>query len=557
MTAGGGGTEAYRLPRTVEPETYHIEIEPNVASATFSGTLAIDAVVHEPIDVVVMNAAELVVSDVEIRTADGDALACAVHFDDDLEQVSFRPSAALPTGPCVITCRFSGTLNDKLRGFYRSTYTGPDGEIRTMATTQFESVDARRAFPCFDEPDRKAVFDVTLTVDADVEAISNSPVVATESMGEKRRIRFSPTMKMSTYLVAFVIGQLESTETIDVDGVPLRVVTTPGKSALGTYALEVGAFALRFFTEYFDIPYPGEKVDLVAIPDFAAGAMENLGCITFRDTALLVNPDEASRTELERVADVISHELAHMWFGDLVTMGWWEGIWLNEAFATFMEMLCVDAFRPSWDRWVGFAPSREAALAIDAVHSTRPIEYPVGPPKEAEGMFDLLTYEKGASVLRMLEQHIGAEVFRRRRARLSEGTCVRQHGDDRPVGRPRGCERRTGARRDEHLHPPGRAPAALPARAMSCASSRSHSGLCRPAPPRRSGPHGRCRLPCGPSRPTGRPGAPTRNLILDDDPVTLPEAGRDWPWSTPAAGASSAWATRPHTAWPWPSTCPS
>ena len=140
--------------------------------------------------------------------------------------------------------------------------------------------------------------------------------------------------------------------------------------------------------------------------------MENLGCITFRDTALLVDTATAARAELERVADVIAHELAHMWFGDLVTMGWWEGIWLNEAFATFMEMLCVDAFRPSWDRWVGFAPSREAALAIDAVHSTRPIEYPVGPPKEAEGMFDLLTYEKGCGVLRMLEQHIGADVFR-------------------------------------------------------------------------------------------------------------------------------------------------
>jgi puromycin-sensitive aminopeptidase len=153
-------------------------------------------------------------------------------------------------------------------------------------------------------------------------------------------------------------------------------------------------------------------VDLVAIPDFAAGAMENLGCITFRDTALLIDPHTAARAELERVADVVAHELAHMWFGDLVTMGWWEGIWLNEAFATFMETLCVDAFRPAWDRWVGFAPSREAALAIDGVHATRPIEYPVGPPKEAEGMFDLLTYEKGCAVLRMLEQHIGPDVFR-------------------------------------------------------------------------------------------------------------------------------------------------
>ena len=160
-----------------------------------------------------------------------------------------------------------------------------------MATTQFESVDARRAFPCFDEPDRKAVFEITLIVEPDVDAISNSPVVGIDQVGGKRRIRFSPTMKMSTYLVAFVIGKLETTETVDVDGVPLRVVCTPGKLPLAEFALEVGAFALRFFTEYFNIPYPGEKVDLVAIPDFAAGAMENLGCITFRDTALLVDQD--------------------------------------------------------------------------------------------------------------------------------------------------------------------------------------------------------------------------------------------------------------------------
>jgi puromycin-sensitive aminopeptidase len=406
------GTEPFRLPRTVEPERYRLEIEPEVAIATFSGTVVIDAMVHEPVEQIVLNAAELAVSDVEVVAADGSTTSCTVSFDDELEQVVFRPPSALPAGPCTITCRFSGTLNDKLRGFYRSTYTGPDGDTQTIATTQFESVDARRCFPCFDEPDRKAVFEITLIVEPGVDVISNSPVVATDPVREKRRIQFSPTMKMSTYLVAFVIGKLETTETIDVDGVPLRVVCTPGKVALARYALEIGAFALRFFTDYFNIPYPGEKVDLVAIPDFAAGAMENVGCITFRDTALLVDPDKAARAELERVADVVAHELAHMWFGDLVTMRWWEGIWLNEAFATFMETLCVDAFRPSWDRWVGFAPSREAALAVDGVHSTRPIEYPVGPPKEAEGMFDLLTYEKGCGVLRMLEQHIGPDVFR-------------------------------------------------------------------------------------------------------------------------------------------------
>jgi puromycin-sensitive aminopeptidase len=411
-SSGSSGDAAFRLPRTVEPEVYRIEIEPDIASATFSGTVAIDAVIHEPVGEIVLNAAELAVSDVEVLASDGSLVSCTVTFDDELEWVMFRAPGELPPGPCTLSCRFTGTLNDKLRGFYRSTYTAPDGETQTIATTQFESVDARRCFPCFDEPDRKAVFEVALIVEPDLDAISNSPVVAVEEVGPKRRVRFSPTMKMSTYLVAFVVGKLETTETVDVDGVPLRVVCTPGKRALGEYALEVGAFALRFFTDYFNIPYPGDKVDLVAIPDFAAGAMENLGCITFRDTALLINPAEAARAELERVADVISHELAHMWFGDLVTMGWWEGIWLNEAFATFMEMLCVDAFRPAWDRWVGFAPSREAALAIDGVHSTRPIEYPVGPPKEAEGMFDLLTYEKGCSVLRMLEQHIGPEVFR-------------------------------------------------------------------------------------------------------------------------------------------------
>jgi puromycin-sensitive aminopeptidase len=404
--------EAFRLPRTVEPHVYRIEIEPDVGSATFSGTVGIDVTVHERVEQIVLNAAELAVSDVEVRTESGELIGCAVSFEDELEQVIFRPAAALEPGPCTLTCRFTGTLNDKLRGFYRSTYADDAGETHTIATTQFESVDARRAFPCWDEPDRKAVFEVTLTIDRDSDAFSNSPIAEVRRVGDKNVVRFTPTMKMSTYLVAFVVGQLETTETVDVDGVPLRVVFTPGKRKLADFALAIGAFSLRFFTEYFNIPYPGEKVDLVAIPDFAAGAMENLGCITFRDTALLIDPSSAARAELERVADVVAHELAHMWFGDLVTMGWWEGIWLNEAFATFMETLCVDAFRPSWDRWVGFAPSREAALAIDGVHATRPIEYPVGPPKEAEGMFDLLTYEKGCAVLRMLEQHIGPEVFR-------------------------------------------------------------------------------------------------------------------------------------------------
>ncbi|HVF74328.1 MAG TPA: M1 family aminopeptidase, partial [Acidimicrobiales bacterium] len=196
------------------------------------------------------------------------------------------------------------------------------------------------------------------------------------------------------------------------DGTPLRVAYVPGKSHLTEFALEIGAFSLRFFTEYFGIPYPAEKLDLVALPDFAFGAMENVGCVTFRETALLVDRDNSSRIELERVADVVAHEIAHMWFGDLVTMKWWNGIWLNEAFATFMELLCVDDFRPDWKRWVSFGLTRGGALGVDALASTRPIEFPVSRPSEAEEMFDVLTYQKGGGVLRMLEQYVGAEEFR-------------------------------------------------------------------------------------------------------------------------------------------------
>jgi puromycin-sensitive aminopeptidase len=513
------------LPRTVEPLTYRIEIEPDVGSASFSGTVSIDVMVHEAVQELVLNAAELAISDVEVRPEGGGLIGCSVTFNDELEQVIFRPPAELAPGPCTVSCRFTGTLNNKLRGFYRSTYTDAAGETHTIATTQFESVDARRAFPCWDEPDRKAVFEITLIIERDVEAFSNSPIIGKVRVGDKHRVSFSPTMKMSTYLVAFIVGQLETTETVDVDGVPLRVVFTPGKRGLAYFALDVGAFALRFFTDYFNIPYPGDKVDLVAIPDFAAGAMENLGCITFRDTALLIDPANAARAELERVADVIAHELAHMWFGDLVTMGWWEGIWLNEAFATFMETLCVDAFRPSWDRWVSFAPTRDAALAIDGLHATRPIEYPVGPPKEAEGMFDLLTYEKGCSVLRMLEQHIGADVFRDGvrtylKAHAYGNTVTNDLWDalENASGAPVRDVMNTFILQGGH-----------PLVSLSGQTLSQQPFAFGPVPVGTASSIGDTwNVPVAVRALTdaGQPGAPTRNLVLDGKPVELEEAGQ-------------------------------
>jgi len=254
---------------------------------------------------------------------------------------------------------------------------------------------------------------VTLTVDDGLMAVSNAEEVSrTKHESGKVEVNFAETMKMSTYLVAFVVGELEATDPVDVDGTPLRIIAPPGNMHLTSFALDVGAHALRFFSDYYDIPYPGDKLDMVAIPDFSFGAMENLGCITYRETALLLDEENATQAEAERVADVIAHEVAHMWFGDLVTMKWWNGIWLNEAFATFAEVKCVEAYRPEWKRWLAFAQFRAMSQETDALKATRPVELAVESPEEANAMFDVLTYQKGSSVLRMLEQYLGEEDFR-------------------------------------------------------------------------------------------------------------------------------------------------
>jgi puromycin-sensitive aminopeptidase len=403
---------AYRLPRTVVPSHYDIVIVPDIENATFTGTVGIDVDVTEPTSLVVMNAIELVLDDAHI-TYDGLAHGAEISFDENLERATLVVAPELPIGPARVDISFTGILNDDLRGFYRSVYTTGDGVQKVIATTQFEATDARRAFPCWDQPDFKATFNVTLIVDKGLMAVSNAAEVSRELLDtDKVKVSFARTMKMSTYLVAFVVGELEATDSVDVEGIPLRIIARPGNMHLTSFALDAAAHALRFFAEYYDIPYPGEKLDMVAIPDFSFGAMENLGCITYRETALLVDPDKATQAEAERVADVIAHEIAHMWFGDLVTMKWWNGVWLNEAFATFAEMKCVDAYRPDWKRWLSFAQFRNMSQGIDGLKSTRPVEFTVESPAEANAMFDVLTYQKGSAVLRMLEQYLGEEDFR-------------------------------------------------------------------------------------------------------------------------------------------------
>ncbi|MGB7051766.1 MAG: M1 family metallopeptidase, partial [Acidimicrobiales bacterium] len=323
----------YRLPTTVRPRAYRLVLTPDLTAATFVGDVEIDVTIEEPIRDIVLNAAELEISFAELNMADPDggyALTPErVDIDVHEEQAKLAFAEELPPGAATLHLVFEGVLNDMLHGFYRSTFTDDSGQEHVIATTQMESTDARRAFPCWDEPAFKATFEITLVVDDTLGAWSNGRVVEeTPEPGGRRRVRFAPTMVMSTYLVAFIVGPLEATDPVDVGGVPLRIVHPPGKGHLTGFATQVGRHALAFFTDYFGIPYPADKLDLVAIPDFAFGAMENLGCVTFRESLLLIDPDQAARVELERVADVVAHEIAHMWFGDLVTMRWWNGIWL-------------------------------------------------------------------------------------------------------------------------------------------------------------------------------------------------------------------------------------
>jgi puromycin-sensitive aminopeptidase len=404
--------DPHRLPRHVVPSRYEIRLEPDLSTLAFAGDETVTVTVVEPTTEVVMNAVDLAITAAVAEQDGARSLGGSATLEPDTERVRLVFPAALTPGVWRLRLAFTGVLNDKLRGFYRSTYKDATGVTHTMAATQFEATDARRAFPCWDEPAFKAVFAVTLVIDPALTAVSNTaPVSETVEHGRKV-IRFADSITMSTYLVAFIVGELESSDPVLVGSTPVRVWCVPGKRRLTAFGREIGAASLEFFERYYDVPYPGDKLDLLAIPDFAAGAMENLGAITYRETALLVDPAEATHAELERVADVVAHENAHMWFGDLVTMSWWNGIWLNEAFATFMEMLAVDAWKPAWKRWATFGVSRAAAFAVDGLWSTRPIEYPVRAPREADAMFDVLTYEKGASVLRMLEQYLGAEVFR-------------------------------------------------------------------------------------------------------------------------------------------------
>jgi puromycin-sensitive aminopeptidase len=408
----GEADPRYRLPRSVVPSRYDLTLEPDLEAGTFAGTVVAKVEVLEPVTEVVLNANELALDEAEMVGEGRRVEVSTIRLDEEMERAILELAGPADAGTWSLRIGFRGTLNPRLTGFYRSTYRD-DGRTHVIGTTHFEPTDARRAFPCWDEPDLKAVLGVTLVVEDGLFAVSNGPEVERERIGDGRiRVRFADTIAMSTYLAAWVVGRLEATEPVDARGVPIRIVHVPGKDHLTAFAVDASVHSLNWFADYYGIAYPEAKLDNVAIPDFAQGAMENIGCITYREQVLLVDPDRATREERVDVAETIAHEIAHMWFGDLVTMRWWNGIWLNEAFATFMATLAVDAWRPDWEIWSDFSRVRTSALEIDALETTRPIEYEVRSPDDASGMFDTLTYVKGGAVLRMLEQWLGPERFR-------------------------------------------------------------------------------------------------------------------------------------------------
>jgi puromycin-sensitive aminopeptidase len=414
----------YRLPRHVLPEHYELSISPDLETLTFDGHVSITIRVVEASDNVVLNAADLDLKSVTLVGPDGEVGVTEIKLDEDYDRATFALESTMSPGSYVLDINYTGTINDQLRGLYRSVYRDGEGQEHTIATSQCQATDARRVLPCWDEPDFKATYRTAMTVADGLEAYSNTRELSRSATDDgKVTFQFDKTIKMSTYLLAFIVGPFEATDPVEVRGIPTRIIVPKGNLHLTEYALAEAVWCLEYLADYYDIPYPGDKLDHIAIPDFAAGAMENVGLITYRDSYLILDPSVSTQAELERSLEVIAHEIAHQWFGNLVTLRWWEGAWLNEAFATFMENKAVNDRRPEWKRWLSFQADRKTwAYGTDQLLSTRPIEFEVHAPDEVDEMFDAITYGKGSAVLRQIETFIGEEAFRE-----GVGNYLRKH----------------------------------------------------------------------------------------------------------------------------------
>ncbi len=400
-------TFAQRLSGDVVPSHYDLAVAPNLQAATFTGSERISVTLKKGSTSIVMNAAEIEFDAVTIKSGASTQKA-EVSLDPSKEQATFTVARPIPAGVAEIEIQYRGILNDQLRGLYLS-----QANNRRYAVSQLEATDARRMFPSFDEPAFKATFSLTATIDRGDHAISNGAVV-TDTPGPdpgKHTVKFDTTPRMSTYLVALAVGDFEC-QSGEADGIPIRVCSTPDKKGQTGFALEAAEAITRYYNKYYAVKYPFKKLDVVAVPDFAAGAMENTAAIFYRETLLLADPKDASAKVRKDIGVVLAHEMAHQWFGDLVTMKWWDDIWLNEGFANWMETKPLKAWKPEWHMELDEVQSNQKAMTLDSLKSTRPIRAEAWTPAEIGELFDAIAYEKGAAVLRMVEAWVGEEPFR-------------------------------------------------------------------------------------------------------------------------------------------------
>ena len=409
-----------KLPKEVVPAEYAIRIVPNIGNFTFAGTETVKLNVRSPVDQLVLNALEL---KIEATSIDGKELpTSAIMIDKENELLTLTLPSELPAGDHTLALRFIGKINQQGQGlFYMHYQEQRSGVRKIMLGTQFEATDARRFFPCWDEPAFRARFQLSVVVPENWLAVSNMPIESEKKIGSEKEVRFAATPPMSSYLNVFVAGELDLIES-RAGPTQIRVIATKGKAELGRYALEASAQILKYYNDYFGVPYPLPKLDQIALPGGFGGAMENWGGITYFESTLLFDPENSSAETKQDIYEVLAHEMAHMWFGDLVTMAWWDNLWLNEGFASWMGSKCTAHFNPRWEVWLArelprdptrrTGIAREAAMEGDARSTTHPIQQPISTEAEANSAFDDITYKKGQSFLRMLESFLGEDVFR-------------------------------------------------------------------------------------------------------------------------------------------------
>lgn len=406
-----------RLFEQFQPEHYNLQLQPNGDTMVFSGSVVISGhKIGRPSKRLTLHQKGLTITKVTLikheKQADAEVTLERINTHNGYDEVRLHSSQMIYPGKYTISLEFEGKITEQMNGLYPCFFKH-DNKDKQLLATQFESHHAREVFPCIDEPEAKATFDLTLTTPKGPTVIANTPIIKQQTKKDVVITQFETTPKMSSYLLAFVVGELGFTEATTKDGVLVRAYATPDNVAFTNFALDVAVKCLDFYNDYFGLAYPLPKCDLIALPDFASGAMENWGCITFREQCMLVDPSNTSLGTKQYVAMVVAHELAHQWFGNLVTMRWWTDLWLNEGFASWIEYLAVDHIFPDWQMWTQFyADEQQAALRLDALENTHPIEVTVKHPDEIRTIFDAISYSKGASVIHMLHEYLGADDFK-------------------------------------------------------------------------------------------------------------------------------------------------